>query len=219
MFVDREKYVSFKNETGEEIPPFGCVIIEGASVEDREIVFSVRKCTEEDADLQEPESVLFNNVQPVPDGEYGVGTRDFPTQALIEDDTLTPGTPVGPKFGTFVLSDAGSCFRVLAKDTTDPHIVSGSAVYFIEARHGNTDFWLGKLDAVTSIPGRVGDDLAGGAVTLYKLDDSGVMYPVGGTSVPKIVTAFNPGTDPILVNSRVLVWRVGNKYVCIGVCN
>jgi len=216
VFIDKEKYFSYLNDTGEEIPPYGCLIITGCTVELDEIVFSVRKCTQQDADLQEPASVLFNNIQPVPDGEYGVGTRDFPTQALIENDSLAAGTLVGPKFGTFVLHTEGSCFSIITKDETDPHIVSGSAVYLIEAKHGNTDCWFGKPQS--GIPGRLGDVLEWGYATLYKINSLDTLHKVGGESTPKIVQVYNPGIDPILNTSLLIVWRIGTRYIAVGVC-
>ena len=218
MYVDQLRYFAFKNTTGEEIPPFGVTVIENAIIEDREIVFNVRKCTQEDEDLQEPSMLLFNNIQPVPDDSYGNGTRDFPTQALIDSTSLTSGALVGPKYGSFLLSDTGSCFSIVAKDATEPHIDTGEAVYFIEAKHGLTDFWIGKV-TTGGIPGRAGDSLSSNDVELYWINASDDLAKVGGSSTPKIVKAYNVGVDTILQNSIVIVWRVRNKYVCIGVCN
>jgi hypothetical protein len=220
MYVDQLRYFAFKNTTGEEIPPFGVTVIENAIIEDREIVFNVRKCTQEDEDLQEPAMLLFNNIQPVPDDSYGNGTRDFPTQALVDKTTLVSGDLVGPKYGSFLLSDTGSCFSIVAKDATDPHIDTGKAVYFVEAKHGITDFWIGKTPAITGgIAGRSGTTVSAGTVGLYWINSSGVLTQVGGSSTPKSIQAYNVGVDAILENSYVLVWRVRNRYVCIGVCN
>lgn len=220
MYIDQIRHFAFKNTTGETIPPFGVVVIENAILEDQEIVFNVRKCTQQDEDLQEPAMLLFNGIQPVDDDSYGSGTRDFPAQAFVDNTTLVSGDLVGPKFGSFLLSDTGSCFSIVAKDATDSHIETGKAVYFVEAKHGITDCWIGKTPAITGgIGGRSGTSLSAGTVGLYWINSSGVLTQVGGSSTPKTVQAYNVGVDAILENSYVLVWRVRNKYLCIGICN
>jgi hypothetical protein len=214
MFIDRQTIYGFKNDTGEEIPPFGCVVIEGATVEEGEIVFSVRKVTQADEDKQEPANLLFNSVQPVPDDSYGVGTRDLPLQALVEQTSdHASGTVVGPKYNSFALATVGSCLRILAKDGTDPHVQSGHGVYFVEGYHGKSDFYVGKCSA--GILGRVGTQMYSGDVAIYEANGSGVLT-VSASS--QIVQAYNVSTEAVLANGWVKVWRHRNKHYCEGIC-
>jgi hypothetical protein len=214
MFIDRQTIYGFKNETGQEIPPFGCVVITNAVIEEGEIVFNVRKVTQADEDLQEPATLLFNSVQPVPDDSYGVGTRDLPLQALIEQTSdHTSGTVVGPKNDSFALATIGSCFKVLAKDGTDPHVQSGHGVYFIEGHYGKTDFYIGKCAA--GILGRVGTQMYLGDVAIYEANGSGVLNALASS---QSIQAYNVATEAVLTNGWVKVWRYKNKHYCQGIC-
>jgi hypothetical protein len=210
MFIDRQTIYGFKNETGQEIPPFGCVVITNAVIEEGEIVFNVRKVTQADEDLQEPATLLFNSVQPVPDDSYGVGTRDLPLQALIEQTSdHASGTVVGPKNDSFALATVGSCFKVLAKDGTDPHVQSGHGVYFIEGYHGKTDFHIGTT--TSTITGISGGTLGTGTVMLKKISSSNTLVN------DREVTVKNPSTS-IANNKLVFVWRTRNDYTCVEIC-
>jgi len=214
MFIDRQTIYGFKNETGQEIPPFGCMVITNAVIEEGEIVFNVRKVTQADEDLQEPATLLFNSVQPVPDDSYGVGTRDLPLQALIEQTSdHTSGTVVGPKNDSFALATIGSCFKVLAKDGTDPHVQSGHGVYFIEGYYGKTDFYIGKCAA--GILGRVGTQMYSGDVAIYEANGSGVLTAVASS---QSIQAYNVASEAVLANGWVKVWRYKNKHYCQGIC-
>jgi hypothetical protein len=214
MFIDRQTIYGFKNETGQEIPPFGCVVITNAVIEEGEIVFNVRKVTQADEDLQEPATLLFNSVQPVPDDSYGVGTRDLPLQALIEQTSdHTSGTVVGPKNDSFALSTDGSCLRIMAKDGTDPHVLSGHGVYFVESYHGKTDFYIGKCAA--GILGRVGTQMYSGDVAIYEANGSGVLTAVASS---QSIQAYNVASEAVLANGWVKVWRYKNKHYCQGIC-
>jgi hypothetical protein len=210
MFIDRQTIYGFKNETGQEIPPFGCVVITNAVIEEGEIVFNVRKVTQADEDLQEPATLLFNSVQPVPDDSYGVGTRDLPLQALIEQTSdHTSGTVVGPKNDSFALATIGSCFKVLAKDGTDPHVQSGHGVYFIEGYYGKTDFHIGTT--TSAITGISGGTLGTGTVMLKKISSSNTLVN------DREVTVKNPSTS--IANAKmVFVWRTRNDYTCVEIC-
>lgn len=215
MRIDDQNIFSFKNTSGEEIPPFGVAIITGATIEENEIIFSIKKCTATEEDLQEPASLIFNGIQPVPNDTYGVGTRDFPLQALIAQPSSdhASGTVVGPKAGSWALSTDGSCFRIMAKDGTDPHVLAGHGVYFVEAYHGKTDFLIGK--ATAGILGRVGAQLYSNDVAIYEANGSGVLTAVASA---RVISAYNISTEAVLTNGYVKVWRYGRKYYCEGIC-
>lgn len=210
MFLEGMTQWSFKNETGETIPSFGVMIVTGATIVENEIVFSVKKCTQTEEDLQEPASLLFNSIQPVANNQFGVATRDFPAQALIEQSSdHTPGTIVGPKAGSFALGTVGSCLRIMAKDTTNPTVIASRGVYFIEAYHGKTDFHIAR--ATTTITAAVGTTCGTGTAMLKRINSSNVLVD------DRSVTIKNPGS--VIANNALLgVWRTRNDYVAVELC-
>jgi len=217
MFLAGMTQWSFKNETGETIPSFGVMIVTGATIVENEIVFLVKKCTQTEEDLQEPASLLFNSIQPVATDQFGVATRDFPTQALIEQTSdHTPGTIVGPKAGSFALGTVGSCLRIMAKDTTNPTVIASRGVYFVEAYHGKTDFWIGK--STPGILGRVGTQMYKNDVTIYEENSLGVLSAKSGAGFDGI-QAWNISSEAVLANSWIEIWRIRNKYYCKGLCS
>jgi hypothetical protein len=210
MFLAGMTQWSFKNETGETIPSFGVMIVTGATIVENEIVFSVKKCTQTEEDLQEPASLLFNSIQPIANDQFGVASRDFPAQALIEQSSdHTPGTIVGPKSGSFALGTVGSCLRIMAKDTTNPTVIASRGVYFIEAYHGKTDFHIAR--ATTTITAAVGTTCGTGTAMLKRINSSNVLVD------DRSVTIKNPGS--VIANGALLgVWRTRNDYVAVELC-
>ena len=216
MFLDKQVQWSFKNETGHEIPPYGCMVITGATVVENEIVFSIRRPTATDELDQQPASVLFNGIQPVANDTFGVGTRDLPAQALIEQPSTDhpSGLQVGLKANSFALATTGNCFKVLAKDLTDPHIQSGHGVYFIEVAFGRSDFFIGKC--ALGILGRVNTQMYRATVAIYEENSSGVLIAKTGDN--STIEPYNISSEAVLVNAWVKGWRTGNRYYCQGLC-
>lgn len=212
MFVDKIKSVSFFNSTAEEIPPFACMIITGATVETDELILSIRKCNAADENLQEPASVLFNSILPVASNEFGVGTRDMPCQALVNQPSaaFSAGKKLGPKENSWALDEVGSCFRVVTKDETDPHIVSSFGVYLVEAYHGKTDFHVGRT--TSSVSAGTTTTAGTGTVMLKKIS------PTGAITDDRTVNVQNPGTA-VASGKLVYVWRTRNEYVLVEVCS
>jgi len=211
MFLESQTVYGFKNTTGQEIPPYGVVIITGATKVENQILFSVRKANADDELDQEPSTVFFNGIQPVPNDSFGVGTRDLPVQALIEQPSSDHASnlAVGIKANSFALSTDGSCFKILAKDLTDPHIQSGHGVYFVEEYHGKTDFHIGiTTSAITAFSGGV---LGSGTVMLKAISSSNTLED------HKTITMKNP-SSAIAISKLVFVWRKRKDYCGVEVC-
>lgn len=219
MFLDQQVQWSFDNQTGHEIPPYGCMVITGATVVENEIVFSIRRPTTTDELDQQPASVLFNGIQPVPNDTFGVGTRDLPAQALIEQPSTDhpSGLEVGLKANSFALATTGNCFKILAKDLTDPHIQSGHGVYFIEGSYGQVQYKLGRTLEV--IAGRSGLTVSKGDIELFRIDETGtldeVVDPLGAQI---IIEGYNISVDPILNFRWVEVFRTDQKWYAKELC-
>lgn len=211
VFIDKIKYVSFFNDTGEEIPPFACMIITGCTVESDELVLSIRKCDDADENLQEPASILFNSILPVADAEFGVGTRDMPCQALVNQPSaaFSDGKKLGPKENSWALDEVGSCFRVVTKDETDPHIESAFGVYLVEPYHGKTDFHVGRT--TSNVSAGSSTTAGSGTVMLKKISQAGEITD------DRSVNVKNPGSA-VGIGSLVYVWRSRNEYILVEVC-
>ena len=219
MFLDQQVQWSFKNETGHEIPPYGCMVITGATVVENEIVFSIRRPTATDELDQQPASVLFNGIQPVPNDTFGVGTRDLPAQALIEQPSTDhpSGLQVGLKANSFALATTGNCFKVLAKDLTDPHIQSGHGVYFVEACHGKAEIKLGRT--LETIAGRSGFTVSKGDVELFRIDATGTLEEVvDSLGAQVIIEAYNVSVDPIQNFVWVEVKKTDKNWIAEELC-
>jgi len=219
MFLESQTVYGFKNTTGQEIPPYGVVIITGATKVENQILFSVRKANADDQLDQQPASVLFNGIQPVPNDSFGVGTRDFPVQALVEQPSSDhpSGFEVGVKANSFALSTIGNCFRILAKDLTDPHIQSGHGVYFVEASHGRVEYKLGRT--LEAIAGRSGLSLSKGDIELFRIDSTDTLVDVNdplGSQI--IIEGYNISVDAIQNFRWVEVFRTDQKWYAKELC-
>jgi hypothetical protein len=219
MFLQNQIVYGFKNETGEVVPPFGVLVITGATIDESEIVFSVRKPTASDEIDQEPASVLFNGIQPVQDERPGVGTRTLPVQALIEQPSSDhpSGLAVGLKADSFALAIGGSCFKILAKDLTDPHIQSGHGVYFVEANHGKAQIFVGRT--LDTIAGRSGFTVSKGDVELFRIDATGTLQEVvDSLGAQVIIEAYNVSVDPIQNFMWVEVKKTDKNWIAEELC-
>lgn len=219
MFLDQQVQWSFDNQTGHEIPPYGCIVITGATVVENEIVFSIRRPTATDELDQQPASVLFNGIQPVPNDTFGVGTRDLPAQALIEQPSTDhpSGLEVGLKANSFALATTGNCFKILARDLTDPHVQSGHGVYFVEGSYGRAEYRLGRT--LEAIAGRSGFTVSKGDVELFRIDETDTLVEVvDELGAQIIIEAYNVSVDPVQNFRWVDVFRMDQKWHAKELC-
>ena len=217
VFIDKIKYVSFFNDTGVEIPPFAPVKITGATVQLDEMIYSIGIGSQIDVDIQEPGAWLFNSILPVADQEYGTGTRDMPCQARVyQPSTDFPsGTIVGP-LGNLRLGELGSCFRILCKDPTNPHVEANHGIYIVEPYHGKADVRIGKT--LAPIPGRVGLQLSFREVEVYNVDTNDQLVDWSDAEGMGTVQAGNMSIDPIQTDTWVELTRIGNKWLAEEIC-
>ena len=217
VFIDKIKYVSFFNDTGVRIPPFAPVKITGATVQLDEMIYSVEIGGQIDVDIQEPGAWLFNSILPVADQEYGTGTRDMPCQARVFQPSadFPSGTIVGP-LGNLRLGELGSCFRILCKDPTNPHVENNHGIYIVEPYHGKTDFRIGKT--LEAINGRSRNQLYMGEVEVYNVDTDDRLADWDDSASLGTVQAGNMSVDPIQFNNWVFLHRIGNKWIAEEIC-
>lgn len=219
MFLANQVVYGFINTTGSEVPPYGAMIITGAAVVENEIQFTIRKPTTDDELEQQPANVLFNGIQPVPNNREGVGTRDLPAQALIEQPSTDhpSGLQVGPKANSFALSTVGNCFKILAKDLTNPHVQSGHGVYFVEGSYGRAEYRIGRT--LETIAGRSGFTVSKGDVELFRIDETDTLVEVvDELGAQIIIEAYNVSVDPVENFRWVDVFRMDQKWHLKELC-
>lgn len=146
--MNEEDFIfSFSNETGEEIPPYACMILlpdatnKIAAVDtpdnDSDIVFKVRKCTSEDASQQIPSRVVFNLDEPVESGGFGKCTAAFPCRAIVDDGDLQIGGSVGPVANSWFMGPSGNAFIAVTVDVENAYYeTSAKRTWFIKPNDG-----------------------------------------------------------------------------------
>ncbi|MFN9110317.1 MAG: hypothetical protein ACK5XN_09635 [Bacteroidota bacterium] len=145
--IEDDFIYSFSNETGEEIPPYACMILlpdatnKIAAVDtpdnDSDIVFKVRKCTSEDASQQIPSRVVFNLDEPVESGGFGKCTAAFPCRAIVDDGDLQIGGSVGPVANSWFMGPSGNAFIAVTVDVENAYYeTSAKRTWFIKPNDG-----------------------------------------------------------------------------------
>jgi len=101
----------FRNDSGEEVPAYGCLRITGAVVVDDTLFLTAGKPNTYGAQY----SHRFNGSEPVPVDGYGVCRIGFGVKALYETSDGTPafGERWGPRSGTFKLKKHTGGFSIL----------------------------------------------------------------------------------------------------------
>lgn len=124
----RIRWFPLKNMTNETIPGFALVMLKHSDrdyfftqdVSDQQVVWRGYKPDETAEALQNPAMLAINGPTPIPPGQIGKCTQDWPAQVLHDGskDTLPNAIPCGPKAGSwYVWSDAGA-FTCLSHDAT-----------------------------------------------------------------------------------------------------
>lgn len=128
----------FKNDAGETIPPFACMMIDDATEEGQDTVLSVVKPDADAAKLTDWTKFAFNTGTPVADQAYGKCQLWFPGVALVNSSGVALGTSVGPIDDEWYLSSASKNprWRVSAADPVHSFYTSTSnRTWFILPEH------------------------------------------------------------------------------------
>lgn len=180
---------AFQNLSGEEMPPFACFAFDECVDEEGEIILQARKCTADDAKVQNPATLAFNFGGPVPDEGYGSCTVDFPCMAILGDE-VDPGQMVGPKEDDWELWASGYAFRARCPDLSEAYYDSDS--------HRS---WLIDINTVASgflaythsgvITGISGTTPGSGVGKLVRKNSSGLLEFVQSDGADVVIDIWN----------------------------
>jgi hypothetical protein len=137
----------FRNDSGEEVPAYGCLRITGSVVVDDTLFLTAGKPNTYGAQ----HSHRFNTSEPVANGEYGVCRIGFGVKALYETSDGTPafGERWGPRSGTWKLK----------KHTGGFSIIGGQSSGVVTVQQQPMLRFIGKTKAAVQIASRVDVDI------------------------------------------------------------
>lgn len=151
------------NNSGEEIPPFGCMELDLAfdsgksafKFVDSDLVLQVKKPTS--ANLSKPELYIINGPFPIAVDGYGSGYK-LPIQQVLIDNSTPPdvSASIGPQDASWLMSTSGSGWVVKSSDVGPAYSSGSTASVFAELVGGGGGqleyFWppSGGIGAATN---------------------------------------------------------------------
>jgi hypothetical protein len=141
MTIDsRVRVFPFFNSLGVAIPPFACMVVTGATDNNREMVYAVRQPNYTDEQLQNPSQIVFNDGRYVPSNSYGMCSSDMPAIALV-DPSGSPviGGTVGPVANSWALGTNGIAFVLKCREQSNPHTEGTATPWMVEPYVGETE--------------------------------------------------------------------------------
>lgn len=172
------RWLSCKNATSpaETIPGFALMLVTGQEEVERQVVYSVARPNGYIEQSQNPAQLMFNGPTPIPPGQFGSATQDFPARVLHERSESS-GTSAGlrstcgPRRDSWKAWSTGKAFDLVAVDKSGASVAAGDELLWVTR---------GKLDpAVYDAAFRV----------------SLVEIPSGGTIMPLADAYRDPASD------------------------
>lgn len=174
--VGQNRWLAFLNSSGEAIPPFAVMQIDGTDDSDpSRPVIKVKKPEGFGAE----HLYLINGLTQVEDGEQSLGTRDVPTYVLFEPESDDPalGEAWGPQADSWKIHRNGSGFQILGGVKDDKIFVVQQSLAIIE---GFLDDDLSpRDDATLAVHINDGTELIETDVTVTVVDRSGLTADAG----------------------------------------
>lgn len=208
MLLSQVPSYAFRNNSGEQIPPYGCMEIETSEALDADLCFVVKKPTAAKIRYGDSSSFIFNGGEYVPSGARGEGYFPSPrVYGLVL--TATTATVdefkhwLAPVSGQWYL-DKGWIFQLAAaSDPNSVHVEGTSAARLLGLRTQGS-FRVRTSTAVTAA--------GGGTVTMYKFDGS-FGFATASVSMPAV--SF---IGDVAINKDCLAVVVNNSLAIIEVC-
>lgn len=120
QFVPPEAPIYIRNDTGEEIPPFGCVQVTGAVDDGGQNYITVDKPVDATGDAG---GYLFNGVAPIEIDGYGIALDGPVVRMLTDGSTVTCGDFWRPVVNSFEVEPGGVMFSAIGEDDIDTDIM------------------------------------------------------------------------------------------------
>lgn len=123
QFVPPPAPIYVRNDTGEEIPPFGCVQTDGTAEDGGQNYVKVVK----PADVTGAAGwYLFNGIAPIEIGGYGVAHDGPLVRMLTDGSAVTNGAKWAPVVSAFTVAPAaGGIFTAVGADDIEPNVMRG----------------------------------------------------------------------------------------------
>lgn len=102
-----------RNDTGEEIPPFGCLQTDGAVDVGGQNYIKVTKPVD---DTGEAGKYLFNGIAPIASGGYGIAHDGPLVRMLTDGSAVSSGDSWQPDVGSFAVIPGGTMFTAAGDD-------------------------------------------------------------------------------------------------------
>jgi len=154
-FRPAEAPIYVRNDTGEEIPAFGCLQVTGAVDAGGQNYITVDKPVDDTGDAGK---YLFNGIAPIEAGGYGIAHDGPLVRMLTDGSTVTCGDMWQPDIGSFAVIPGGSMFSAVGEDDIETDVMrafiltgggSGSGKIFFEvdsaAVAGSSSPYNGKM--------------------------------------------------------------------------
>lgn len=90
--------IIFRNDSGEEIPPYACMQITGTDIQEDRTIFIVEKPVDIFGEFG---PYLFNLHRPIEEDKYGTGDAGLEVIALSSSPTASAGTRFGPEIDSW----------------------------------------------------------------------------------------------------------------------
>lgn len=120
QFVPPDSPIYVRNDSGEEIPAFGCMQTDGAVDAGGQNYIKVVKPVDVTGAAGK---YLFNSIAPIETGGYGIGYAGPLVRMLTDGSTVNCGDSWQPNVGAWAVEPGGSIFTAAGEDDIDTNIM------------------------------------------------------------------------------------------------
>jgi hypothetical protein len=117
--ADQPTPIFIRNDSGEEVPAFGCVQISGAIDVSGQNYIRIVKPTGTSGQY------LFNGIAPVEAGGYGIAHDGPVCRALTDGSTITLGDYWEPEASSWAVTPGGSLIKAIGSDNIVADVMRG----------------------------------------------------------------------------------------------
>lgn len=122
QFIPPQAPIYIKNDTGEEIPAFGCVQVSGTIEDGGQNYLEVTKPVDTSGTAG---WYLFNGLQPIEIDGYGIAYDGPLARMLTDGSAVNSGDKWGPVVGSFELEPGGTLVIAAGEDDIAPDVIRG----------------------------------------------------------------------------------------------
>lgn len=125
QFIPPQAPIYIKNDTGEEIPAFGCVQISGTVEDGGQNYLEVVKPVDTSGTAG---WYVFNGLQPIEIGGFGIAYDGPLARMLTDGSAIVSGEKWGPTVGSFAIEPGGSLIVAAGPDDIATNVMRGFLV-------------------------------------------------------------------------------------------